>query len=145
MISLRHQALNLVLHKGLSLHFVPLLRLLDRKMLRAFLFSLRYATIHAPFALQKLVHGGRVFSYIPKQKPVRRPDFVLVRERGLEPPRPKAHAPKACVSTNSTTRAYIHRTRRVYEYLRFTQPPLAHIYTARNQVYGKFGTPYCIK
>ncbi len=23
----------------------------------------------------------------------------MVRERGLEPPRPKAHAPKACVST----------------------------------------------
>jgi site-specific DNA recombinase len=30
----------------------------------------------------------------------------LVRERGLEPPRLTAHAPKACVSTNSTTRAY---------------------------------------
>src|SRR5690348_2670190 len=30
---------------------------------------------------------------------------ILVRERGLEPPRPRAHAPKACVSTNSTTRA----------------------------------------
>jgi hypothetical protein len=30
----------------------------------------------------------------------------LVRERGLEPPRPKALAPKASVSTNSTTRAY---------------------------------------
>ena len=29
----------------------------------------------------------------------------LVRERGLEPPRPKALAPKASVSTNSTTRA----------------------------------------
>ncbi len=31
--------------------------------------------------------------------------FSLVRERGLEPPRPKALAPKASVSTNSTTRA----------------------------------------
>ena len=31
----------------------------------------------------------------------------LVRERGLEPPRPKALAPKASVSTNSTTRAYL--------------------------------------
>lgn len=29
----------------------------------------------------------------------------MVRERGLEPPRPKALAPKASVSTNSTTRA----------------------------------------
>ena len=34
--------------------------------------------------------------------------FYLVRERGLEPPRPKALAPKASVSTNSTTRAYKH-------------------------------------
>ena len=31
--------------------------------------------------------------------------LFLVRERGLEPPRPKALAPKASVSTNSTTRA----------------------------------------
>jgi hypothetical protein len=31
----------------------------------------------------------------------------MVRERGLEPPRPKALAPKASVSTNSTTRAYV--------------------------------------
>ena len=31
--------------------------------------------------------------------------FYMVRERGLEPPRPKALAPKASVSTNSTTRA----------------------------------------
>lgn len=31
----------------------------------------------------------------------------MVRERGLEPPRPKALAPKASVSTNSTTRACI--------------------------------------
>lgn len=30
---------------------------------------------------------------------------VLVRMKGLEPSRPKAHAPKACVSTNSTTSA----------------------------------------
>ena len=38
-----------------------------------------------------------------KQK---QPEAVLmVRERGLEPPRLAAHAPKACVSTNSTTRA----------------------------------------
>lgn len=29
----------------------------------------------------------------------------MVHERGLEPPRPKALAPKASVSTNSTTRA----------------------------------------
>jgi hypothetical protein len=33
--------------------------------------------------------------------------FYLVRERGLEPPRPKALAPKASVSTNSTTRAQL--------------------------------------
>lgn len=32
--------------------------------------------------------------------------FYLVREKGLEPSRPKALAPKASVSTNSTTRAY---------------------------------------
>lgn len=30
----------------------------------------------------------------------------MVHERGLEPPRPKARAPKARVSTNSTTHAY---------------------------------------
>lgn len=29
----------------------------------------------------------------------------MVRERGLEPPRPKAYAPKAYVYTNFTTRA----------------------------------------
>ncbi len=32
--------------------------------------------------------------------------FYMVREKGLEPSRPKALAPKASVSTNSTTRAY---------------------------------------
>lgn len=31
--------------------------------------------------------------------------FTLVREKGLEPSRPEALAPKASVSTNSTTRA----------------------------------------
>ena len=31
----------------------------------------------------------------------------LVREKGLEPSRPKALAPKASVSTNSTTRAHL--------------------------------------
>ena len=31
--------------------------------------------------------------------------IILVRERGLEPPRPKAYAPKAYVYTNFTTRA----------------------------------------
>ena len=30
---------------------------------------------------------------------------ILVRMKGLEPSRSKAHAPKACVSTNSTTSA----------------------------------------
>lgn len=30
----------------------------------------------------------------------------MVRERGLEPPRPKAYAPKAYVYTNFTTRAW---------------------------------------
>lgn len=30
----------------------------------------------------------------------------MVREKGLEPSRPEALAPKASVSTNSTTRAY---------------------------------------
>ena len=33
--------------------------------------------------------------------------FILVRMKGLEPSRLAAHAPKACVSTNSTTSAYI--------------------------------------
>ena len=33
--------------------------------------------------------------------------FYMVGERGFEPPRPKPHAPKACVSTNSTTRPWI--------------------------------------
>ena len=32
--------------------------------------------------------------------------FSMVREKGLEPSRPEALAPKASVSTNSTTRAY---------------------------------------
>lgn len=32
--------------------------------------------------------------------------FNMVREKGLEPSRPEALAPKASVSTNSTTRAY---------------------------------------
>ena len=31
----------------------------------------------------------------------------LVRMKGLEPSRSKAHAPKACVSTNSTTSASV--------------------------------------
>ncbi len=31
----------------------------------------------------------------------------MVREKGLEPSRPEALAPKASVSTNSTTRAYL--------------------------------------
>ena len=31
---------------------------------------------------------------------------ILVRMKGLEPSRREAHAPKACVSTNSTTSAY---------------------------------------
>lgn len=31
----------------------------------------------------------------------------MVRMKGLEPSRPKAHAPKACVSTNSTTSAHV--------------------------------------
>ncbi len=31
--------------------------------------------------------------------------FLLVRMKGLEPSRLAAHAPKACVSTNSTTSA----------------------------------------
>ena len=30
----------------------------------------------------------------------------MVRMKGLEPSRREAHAPKACVSTNSTTSAY---------------------------------------
>ena len=33
--------------------------------------------------------------------------FYMVREKGLEPSRPKALAPKASVSTNSTTRAQL--------------------------------------
>lgn len=32
---------------------------------------------------------------------------ILVRMKGLEPSRSKAHAPKACVSTNSTTSASV--------------------------------------
>lgn len=40
------------------------------------------------------------------KKPTIRSDFCLVREKGLEPSRPEALAPKASVSTNSTTRAY---------------------------------------
>ena len=40
--------------------------------------------------------------------------------KGLEPSRPKAHAPKACVSTNSTTSAWLAERMRVYEYFRFT-------------------------
>ena len=31
----------------------------------------------------------------------------MVRMKGLEPSRSKAHAPKACVSTNSTTSASV--------------------------------------
>ena len=33
--------------------------------------------------------------------------LLLVREKGLEPPRIAAQDPKSCVSTNSTTRALI--------------------------------------
>ena len=33
-------------------------------------------------------------------------NLYLVREKGLEPSRPEALAPKASVSTNSTTRAH---------------------------------------
>ena len=32
-------------------------------------------------------------------------DLLLVREKGLEPPRIAAQDPKSCVSTNSTTLA----------------------------------------
>ena len=32
---------------------------------------------------------------------------ILVRMKGLEPSRREAHAPKACVSTNSTTSAWL--------------------------------------
>ena len=41
---------------------------------------------------------------------------ILVRMKGLEPSRREAHAPKACVSTNSTTSAYsiVKDTLRVY-------------------------------
>ncbi|MDB5162899.1 MAG: hypothetical protein JWN28_506 [Candidatus Saccharibacteria bacterium] len=44
-------------------------------------------------------------------------NYVLVRAKGLEPSRPKALAPKASVSTNSTTRAYLNcqKRQRVYE------------------------------
>ena len=92
--------------KGLSLAS-SLLRLLEKKMLRAFFSSLHYATIHAHVASQLFGHEDTGhFIYQSKM----RPDgshFTLVREKGLEPSRPKAHAPKACVSTNSTTRAQI--------------------------------------
>jgi hypothetical protein len=35
---------------------------------------------------------------------------IMVREKGLEPSRPEALAPKASVSTNSTTRAFVDTT-----------------------------------
>ena len=40
-----------------------------------------------------------------KKRPQRGLNFILVRETGLEPARPKAYAPKAYVYTNFTTRA----------------------------------------
>ncbi len=43
---------------------------------------------------------------IYKKDPTFVETFYMVRERGLEPPRLAALAPKASVSTNSTTRAY---------------------------------------
>ena len=52
--------------------------------------------------------------------------FNLVRERGLEPPRPKALAPKASVSTNSTTRAYNYYSHASVSTVAH-RPPLAHI------------------
>ena len=49
----------------------------------------------------------------------------MVRAKGLEPSRPKALAPKASVSTNSTTRAYFLYT---LAYLRMLRsPPCAHV------------------
>ena len=55
--------------------------------------------------------------------------FALVRMKGLEPSRLAALAPKASVSTNSTTSAYkLLNTRSVStQNLRFTQPPHPHI------------------
>ena len=47
--------------------------------------------------------GYRVVS--EKRKDLRRDLNFMVREKGLEPSRPEALAPKASVSTNSTTRA----------------------------------------
>lgn len=62
--------------------------------------------------------------------------------KGLEPSRLTALAPKASVSTNSTTSAYcivklefyvildgFANTQRVYDYLRFTQPPHPYVDT----------------
>lgn len=46
------------------------------------------------------------FCYSKEKEPDVTDSFSMVREKGLEPSRPKAHAPKACVSTNSTTRAH---------------------------------------
>ena len=59
---------------------------------------------------QEIKDGTQNIEKIPGVNEIFRlinPEIVsLVRERGLEPPRPKALAPKASVSTNSTTRAY---------------------------------------
>jgi hypothetical protein len=41
----------------------------------------------------------------PYKNPAKKPEFYMVREKGLEPSRLAALAPKASVSTNSTTRA----------------------------------------
>ena len=54
-----------------------------------------------------MVRNYRFKSTVTKQQADQKGrHIVLVRERGLEPPRLAALAPKASVSTNSTTRAY---------------------------------------
>ena len=63
-----------------------------------------------------MTHGSDVEPYAPSDpwdvlfqiKMTPKGHDYLVREKGLEPSRPRALAPKASVSTNSTTRARCH-------------------------------------
>jgi len=60
--------------------------------------------------------------------------FCLVRERGLEPPRPKAHPPQGCLSTVSTL-AHLLST--------YTERPPYHTQSSGNfQLNKKKGFPF---
>ncbi len=83
----------------------------------------------------RLRHVGREGSCIKPDKTKRRANAhlnALVRMKGLEPSRPEALAPKASVSTNSTTSACDYYNRNVLLFARGLA--LGHVPRPRNSV-----------